>query len=463
MAADESLMTIRAALRSVFTAQSWDDDLRAIAARIALAALVGDTSTVVDEWAKVDRRTDLRLAKYLLAQRSVQLMVAATAIAHRLRVGDSEPLGRSGLPLALLQEVALLIADEPQTVDNLQRLLRKNKVNYAANAASILHASGVVWEPRRKAYLRDAFLRGVRWEGLNLSRVVLRRAQLAAAQLDNCDFLRGDFCECNLCGASLKRAVLESANLTSADLSGADLASSRACGASFQHAKLAEASFSGSDLRRADLSWTKLIGTQMYGADLSEAMLHGAVIDDTDFTCAKFCGTKLRWLELRKAASLANANFSRAVLESCDLEFVVLVDAHFESAAIVKSWLTGTVMPNANFRGAAFLGVGMADIDWEGADLRDADLRGCQFQMGSSRCGLVDSPYPSHGTRTGFYTDPYEDRYHKPPEEIRKANLRFADLRGAKIRNVDFYLVDLRGARYDAQQAELLRRCQAIL
>jgi len=51
----------------------------------------------------------------------------------------------------------------------------------------------------------------------------------------------------------------------------------------------------------------------------------------------------------------------------------------------------------------------------------------------------------------------------KPAEEIRKANLRAADLRGASIDDVDFYLVDLRDARYTEEQAEHFRRCRAIL
>jgi uncharacterized protein YjbI with pentapeptide repeats len=51
----------------------------------------------------------------------------------------------------------------------------------------------------------------------------------------------------------------------------------------------------------------------------------------------------------------------------------------------------------------------------------------------------------------------------KSPEEIRKANLKGADLRGAKIEGVDFYLVDLRGARFSRQQGEHFRRCGAIL
>jgi hypothetical protein len=69
----------------------------------------------------------------------------------------------------------------------------------------------------------------------------------------------------------------------------------------------------------------------------------------------------------------------------------------------------------------------------------------------------------SEGTRTGFYTDDYEEQGFKAPEEIRKANLRGADLRGAWVLHADFYLVDLRDARYTPEQAKLFRRCSAIL
>jgi uncharacterized protein YjbI with pentapeptide repeats len=120
-------------------------------------------------------------------------------------------------------------------------------------------------------------------------------------------------------------------------------------------------------------------------------------------------------------------------------------------------------MPGAKLRDASLRGCGLADVDWEGADLRNADLRGAVFSMGGSRSGLVGSPYPGHGSRTGFYTDDWNDLTHKHPEEIRKANLCGVDLRGANIEGVDFYLVDLRGALYDAEQAEQLRRCGAIL
>lgn len=57
----------------------------------------------------------------------------------------------------------------------------------------------------------------------------------------------------------------------------------------------------------------------------------------------------------------------------------------------------------------------------------------------------------------------YDEQYFKSPEEIRKANLCGADVRGARLADVDFYLVDLRGVRCDRRQRKHFRRCGAIL
>ncbi|HEX3870857.1 MAG TPA: pentapeptide repeat-containing protein, partial [Pirellulales bacterium] len=152
-----------------------------------------------------------------------------------------------------------------------------------------------------------------------------------------------------------------------------------------------------------------------------------------------------------------------ALLFDCDLEYMRLPAANFERAQLKGAHLTGSQMPGACFHKANLRNTGLAEIDWDRADLRGADLTHCTFHLGSSRSGLVGSPIASEGSRTGFYTDEYLEQGFKSPEEIRKANLCGADLRGAEIDGVDFYLVDLRNARYTPEQEDHLRRCGAIL
>ena len=88
---------------------------------------------------------------------------------------------------------------------------------------------------------------------------------------------------------------------------------------------------------------------------------------------------------------------------------------------------------------------------------------GCHFHYGSTRSGIVGSPYPSHGTRTGFYTDDFFDQNFRSIEEIRKASLQGCDLTGAKVFDADFYLVDLRDAKYNEEQFQHFQKCGAIL
>ena len=83
--------------------------------------------------------------------------------------------------------------------------------------------------------------------------------------------------------------------------------------------------------------------------------------------------------------------------------------------------------------------------------------------MGSSRSGLVGSTVACEGSKTGFYTDEFDEQDFKSPEDIRKANLRGANLSRAIVHGTDWYLVDLRNAKYSNTQAEHFARCGAIL
>jgi uncharacterized protein YjbI with pentapeptide repeats len=195
---------------------------------------------------------------------------------------------------------------------------------------------------------------------------------------------------------------------------------------------------------------------------LIAADLNGADVDETNFSLADMTKANLTKLDLR-TSDLESACLSRANMSGCDLEQKKLTGIYFSFANLDEAILTATVFRNCSLRNCRLRGAKVADIDWEFCDLRSADFSGCHFHMGSTRSGKVPSDYPSHGTRTGFYTDEYDEKYFKRPEDIRKASLYGCDLRGAKVSNADFYLIDLREAQYDAKQKSHFQRCGAIL
>ena len=216
------------------------------------------------------------------------------------------------------------------------------------------------------------------------------------------------------------------------------------------------------NLREATIEDTTLSGARLMQADFSRATLTRVTLDDADCSDAIFDEGRILEIDLRRCR-LDGARFVGADLMRCNLEELVLPAPEFTGAVLICTDFTASVMPSANFAEARFRGCGLADVQWENVDLRDADLGKSTFHMGSSRSGLLFSPIASEGTRTGFYTEDINDWTHRPPEEIRKANLCGADLRGAKVMETDFYLVDLRGARFSDDQATWFRKCGAIL
>ena len=162
-------------------------------------------------------------------------------------------------------------------------------------------------------------------------------------------------------------------------------------------------------------------------------------------------------------ALLLGASFRNALLQRANLECMILPDVDFTEANLNQSRMTGSVIPDGNFHGAFLQRAELADISWEHADLSGADMRGATFHAGTTRGGVRVGGTPSHWEHPPIYPDDEQAQDYLPPESMRKANLCGADLRGANIADVDFYLVDLRYAKYDADQAEYLRCSGAIL
>jgi len=466
---DADLDTLRAAVSQALTKLLPIANQRRLAADFSLAVLLSNHNEslrlfrlLCPDQGKLNRMQPL-------LQPYVQRLLAGQRTAALIRAGGSCPWLRRPLPQPLIDELAIWAMADAAVAERLRSMLSNPRAPEYVQAAAILFAVDPKWRPMdgQCVNLECGTFPRAQWPCLrlangpnlpsNLSRANLTSANLSQAVLNGA-LLRGTV----LTGAFLDKASLVGAVADQADLCGANLVAANVeridlAGASLRGAKLDGASLIGADLIDADLR-----GACFQSANLTGAVLLGCRIEGTDFTGANFARCVLNKLPLREA-ELEYANFTEANLAKCDLEGISLEFASFCGTTLRGAWLTGSRLPNIDFRNADLQDAGLADIHWEGANLQGADLRGCSFHMGSSRSGLVGSPYPGHGSKTGFYTDDYNDQGFKAPEEIRKANLCGADLRGANLDGVDFYLVDLRGARLDESQLQHLIQCGAIL
>lgn len=471
-AADDSqsstAITLRQLVDRLFAASSHRFALRNFA--LIAEAPLGDELDAAAR-ALADRKIESQLLR-LLGLSEIRIVLAAQDLTFRLREGELNYLSRK-FPAALLHEMSPVIHENRTLQQELADVLTSRNRARHAMAASLLYAADASWRPTPANPQHDppdqpilpdlshGYFAEANWAGSDLRGAQLIGADLSAANLENA----------NLGGARVDSADLSSAKLGGASLGGlqapgavfvkADLSLVRAPHANFQ-ANLTEADFTGAMLTGASFHNANLKNARLVRANLIGAIFDQADITDADFALANLQMSSLRKLDLRQA-NFSGATFTQARMCECNLEGMDLSGADFSGADLGLALLTGSIMRDARFRGAILRGAGLADVEWEGVDLRDADLRHASFHLGSTRCGLVDSPYPSHGTRTGFYTDDYNEQDFKAPEEIRKANLCGADLRGANITDVDFYLVDLRDAKYDPEQREHLQQCGAIL
>jgi uncharacterized protein YjbI with pentapeptide repeats len=484
LAFDDTIPDARRALHRHLEAQLVDVDLVERARSACLNAALASGADLTKALAELARPGFADRLVRILRHPAAQLLLASERVAAELHGdGDCDFLAKR-LPRELVRAAATLVAADRRAREHLYRLLDGPSWSHAMSA-SLLHAARVGWVPSlgSRPLLAGAYLEGANWPGVDLTGADLTQTDLTGATLSRAILTRATAHGINLSRAQLQAASLEEIRADDAALLFADLSMASARAAHFERACLAGACLDCASLRQAYFGQANLTGASFRGADLSLARLvsyktslpeivwsevvRAAALTDTqldraDFTDANLTEAVLWGLCLRQA-TWTGARFTRAKLNSCDLEGLELPGADFTEADLSGALLTGTSMPGACFARADLHMAGLADIDWEGADLRGADLRGATFHLGSSRSGLVGSPIACEGSRTGFYTDDYDDQTYKAPEEIRKANLCGADLRGADLRGVDFYLVDLRGAIFDADQAEHLRRCGAIL
>lgn len=448
LAADRKLPDDFEALRAAFARACGSGELLGKARAVAFASLQSGKQR---DLSAVETQELLSCAGWL-RQEPVLLLLAAEAIVLLLAKGRGKRLPTCAPDPELLRVIHPLLARDPGAREEARRALLDGASEVQPWAASLVHlesaeAFRAAWSSRASPRKEPTSLAG---------------AQLVNVQATGLDLAGIDGVAVFLSGACLDRADLTEATLWDARLSRATLRDARMCEADMQRADLYQA-----DLARADARGVRLDGACLDGANLGAADLRGAVLEKcslrgTSFEGADLSGAHLRGLDFRGASSMP-ARLSKAALSRSNLEGQSAREPDFSNADLDGALLSGTRFPGANFRQTRLRNAGLAWIDWEGANLFDADLTGASFHLGSSRSGLVLNAPAGWGTRTGFYTDEYKEQGFKAPEEIRKANLRRADLRKAKILETDFYLVDLRGALYTPDQEKHLRGCGAIL
>jgi uncharacterized protein YjbI with pentapeptide repeats len=401
----------------------------------------------------------------LLRHPLVQLPLAASYVLGSIHRGYFAELERQ-LPFELIEIVAWQCGANPRAMTELRKILALRRGAAAqAMSASILLVAEPTWQPehpRRPWSFSHGIFRGAAWNCVNLYRAALNNADLSNAALNSANLENANLDEANFSNAALREAKLFRCHAIKCCFAGADLTAAKITAAT-----LAEADFTNANLSRAQLMMSDFHGADFssaifQAADLASADLRGANFTEANCAAANFTRANLSSVDLRTAC-LHGACFEQAILIDAQLEDVYLAHAKFQNANFSNAHLTGSVFPAADFRGANLKAAGLAEIDWEEADLTGADISRASFHMGSSRSGLVNSPYACEGSKTGFYTDDYEDLSFKRPEEIRKANLRGANLTNVTADGVDFYLVDLRDAILSPALREQARATGAIL
>lgn len=469
LARDESLASATDALQRVCAHRLARDSSSDLVERECERLATRGRSTGVLADLDVARATDL--ASFVHTP-GVQNLIAARALIRRLTGSNWEESFDEPLPTFLLDACAALLPREANLQDRLLVLARAAEAPRAARALELLHRTAsalardaIHSEPRARKSLRPwngARLAGIDLHSLALDRVSFEHADLSLANLSGAKVLRS-----NLSDGCWRGAQLTSARLLSVRAARIDLERARARGL-----RADDVNFGGASFRGADLTDSVFVRCSLRESDLTDASLASAYLGGCELLHAKLERTDLRRADLNTAvlgavdlssAELDHASFNTADLRESRWERICATDLDLRGANLARALMSGSRLRRARLSRACLRSCGLADVDWEGADLTEVDFTHASFHLGSTRAGLLVGAPAMWGSMTGYYTADAPDVERLPPETLRKANLRGCDLTGAIVEHCDFYLVDLRGARYTSEQAAHFAACRAIL
>lgn len=385
----------------------------------------------------------------LLSISTIQTRLIAEVVIEQLRRFSKTPL-KSSLARDVILEVAKNVAGDPEILKFVKSCCTDDT---NAMACSILHHCRNGWQPMHfyRTMLLQAQFDQADWLEVEFKQSRLSSCNFQASNLDRSRFYKSDLGHCNFSESSLRGSNMDKMQFIACSFTESDLSSSHWInGSSFN------CNFSSANLTSTDWRQFKTQEARFQDADLTEAKL-----TESGFHNCHFEQTKLMRARADKCifvgCRLGDAILDESVFTDCQMNGTDFEDAQIAFMRVLNSDLrgslwTGSKLSNCTMSFCTFYQAKLAEVHWSNCDLSGADLRGVIFHFGSTRCGLVGSPYPSHGTRTGFYTDVLEEQYFKEKEQIRRAALLDCDLTRANTEGVDFYLVDLSGCKMDANQ-----------
>lgn len=385
----------------------------------------------------------------------VQCMLAAEYFCSQMQTRSGMEILSRPIPEDVLPIIARRLRNNKRIISDLAALLilHADAALYAS-AMTLLLAIDPAWRPARslaKTDLKGAVLDGANWPEVDLRQTTITGISANDASFHHCDFANSIATYASFRRTSFRYAKLVAIVFDHGFAPDSDFAHIVGTRGIFRRTDLRGSTFENAILTEANFESSQLCGVSFRSAYLAKASLLDANVQNTDFSQCDLTWANLSHLDLTRT-NLRGAVLCEAKMVSCNLENVDLTQFTLVGANLRDSSLSGSVAQRANLQKVSFRRAQLGEVDWENADLRNADLRGVVFHLGASREGLLSSPYASEGTRTGFYTDERLELHFKAPEEIRKANLKGVNLLGAHIDGVDFYLVDLRGAKMSREQ-----------
>ncbi len=381
-------------------------------------------------------------------------------IADRICTGNLSIL-KNHFPPDLLRTAAKLVRNESEAISQMEFGLKDTSIS--STCASILSFTGTQFQPPPNSVfnLRHAQLEKVHWIDATVKSLDASHSKFDHGLFERCRIENWNALECSLHSVSFRNCDLPRFKL--------------------ENSSIAQSEFERCDLSGCDMTNTELNDVRMTDCEMSHGWFPSCKMTDvtiqrSNLTCSWAfipCSTESPFAIARSMAQTGRESTSgtvswRAYRLRSEL-------GAFEFRGTRPVWLPfcqrqdGGLFDDGDSPTKCQLGRSSIAFckTWlrrlGGCNLRNADLSGCLFHLGGSRDGLVGSPYPSHGTRTGFYRDDLEELVFKDAEEVCRARIVHCDLTGANIQNIDFYLVDLRGSIVSADQRDQILSTGGII